>query len=369
MNSTNSIKLIIVGSFPQKSIYGGIERSCKLIEASPDFKSFQLIRFDSTQISNPPPSFVIRFFLAVIRLCKFMFKMLIEKPQVALIFCAAGASALEKGLMGYVSKMLGCKVLIFPRAGILITQSEGSYLFKRAIQFLFQKADVFLAQGNDWFTYAQVKWQMPLSKIKIIRNWSATQTLLSIGAQRKWVQDSNSVNFIFVGWLEKEKGVIEILSALQSLQDKAYDFTFTFIGDGKIMKTALQFVVNHNLTNKVSFKGWVAADKVKGHLIEADVFVLPSWAEGMPNALIEALSCKLAAVTTNVGMIPNYLKHNEDALIIPPKDSNALFLAMEKLILNPRIKINLAKNGYKVASSYFSTEKGLKDLALTIKST
>ena len=95
--------------------------------------------------------------------------------------------------------------------------------------------------------------------------------------------------------------------------------------------------------------------------------MLPSWAEGMPNALIEALSSGLASITTNVGMIPNYLKDNHSALLVNPKSTEELTIAMEKLILDKNLQLKLSTNGYKVANKYFSTRKGLKSLSELIK--
>ena len=88
----------------------------------------------------------------------------------------------------------------------------------------------------------------------------------------------------------------------------------------------------------------------------------------MPNSLIEALSCGLASIVTNVGMIPNYLQNELNAIIIPPKDSLTLNLAMEKLIMDKKLKVSISKNGYKLAKKYFNTEKGLESLSDTIKS-
>ena len=74
-------------------------------------------------------------------------------------------------------------------------------------------------------------------------------------------------------------------------------------------------------------------EKLAEYYKNADIFILPSWAEGMPNSLIEALSCGLATIVSNVGLIPNYLTNNENSLIIPPRDSVNLSRANEKVIL------------------------------------
>ena len=83
-NSTNS--LLIVGSFPKRQIFGGIQQSCKLIINSHFFSNIKLIQFDSSQTSNPPPTFLIRFFLAFFSLIRFVNKIFTHNPKVTLIF-------------------------------------------------------------------------------------------------------------------------------------------------------------------------------------------------------------------------------------------------------------------------------------------
>ena len=133
------------------------------------------------------------------------------------------------------------------------------------------------------------------------------------------------------------------------------------------MKTAKDYIAKNKLEDFVTFEGWKPNNQLNEHYKSADVFVLPSWAEGMPNALIEALSCGLASITTNVGMIPNYLKDNHNALLISPKSTEELSTAMEKLTIDKNLKLKLSKNAYKVAIKYFSTEKGLMSLSELIK--
>ena len=367
--SPNSKKrrLLIVGSFPKRIIYGGIYNSCKLIVNSPYFSDFNIILFDSTQISNPAPSIIVRSFLAGVRLFRFIFKLLKTKPEATLIFCSDGASAFEKGVMIQICKSLDIKTLIFPRAGNLINQTNDSRIFRALIRNLFKGSDAFFAQGSRWKSYAIETLKISPNKISIVHNWTAKKEFLEIGQQKIYIKKQEIINFLFVGWLEKEKGVLEILKALKFLDDKKHKYTFTFVGDGKLMRSSRQFIKENNLTHKVFFVGWIKPSEIKNFYIKADVFVLPSWAEGMPNSLIEALSFGLASIVTDVGMICNYLQNNISALILPAKNLDLLQCAMEQLILDNKQREKLSKKGYLISKQYFSTDKGLEKMAKSIK--
>ena len=133
------------------------------------------------------------------------------------------------------------------------------------------------------------------------------------------------------------------------------------------MNYATNFIKKNKLSKKVNFCGWIPNKKIKYYYEKSDVFVLPSWHEGMPNSLIEALSCGLSSIVTNVGTIPNFLRDNKNTLFVQPKNPKSIFNAMEKLMLDEKLKISISKNGFKVANKYFSTDKGLNLLVNHIK--
>ena len=112
-------KLLIVGSFPpgNRNIYGGIAKSSEILIQSEYFSKFNIIKLDSSQISNPPPSLPIRLLLSFIRFIRFIF-IILFKTKNWFNLCSDGFSAIEKGLMILTMWVLGIKSLIFPRAVI-----------------------------------------------------------------------------------------------------------------------------------------------------------------------------------------------------------------------------------------------------------
>ena len=128
-------KLLIVGAFPEKryKVYGGIAKSSEILINSNSFSKFEILKLDSTQISNPPPGFFIRLIYAIIRYVRFLL-IFLKKPKGAVIFCSDGASALEKGFMILTLKLFKVKSFIFPRAGNLITQVESFKTFHLIIR-------------------------------------------------------------------------------------------------------------------------------------------------------------------------------------------------------------------------------------------
>ncbi len=358
-------KLLVVGSFPKENsnIYGGIARSCQVLSQSPELTNFDIIEFDSSQIADPPPGIVTRSYFASKRLIQFPFLLFFKKPSICLIFCSAGLSALEKGVMVLISKVFNIPVLIFPRAGKLIAQTNKSTIFLKVIKTLFKNADYFLCQGDKWKSFAIEKLEFNNKKVTIINNWTATDDLIKLGGVRNKFSSFDKMRLIYIGWVSREKGIIELLDSIKNLKNKGYNINLSVLGDGKILEYSKKFVIDNGITDNVSFKGWVSRAEMKKYLNDSDIFVLPSWEEGMPNSLIEALASGLPSIVTDVGVISNYVINNKHALVVKPKDINDLQNSIEKLILDSKLRKKLSKNGYLLAKDVFLTNDSLKKLS------
>ena len=202
----------------------------------------EILTLDSSQISNPPPRFLIRGFLAIRRIFLLFIYINKHKPQTSLVFTSDGWSAIEKGLMILICKLHGIKTLVFPRAGDLINQVSNSNLRLKLIRFLFSRCDIFLCQGQRWSDFAVKKLNIDELRVKVIGNWTATDEQICIGRDRNYKTINNVPKLIFVGWLENFKGVFELLNACNNLKNKGIQFHLKFVGRGSAEKSAKKYV-------------------------------------------------------------------------------------------------------------------------------
>ena len=357
-------KILIVGGFPikGKEVYGGIITSCELLLKSTIRDRFEIIILDSSQISNPPPNIVIRGLLSISRLFLLIIKILKHKPQASLIFASDGWSSIDKGLMILICRFYGSKTLIFPRAGNLINQVESSKTMLKLIKNFFGSSDMFLCQGIKWNEFAINKLNIHHSKVKILNNWTATENQLNIGKNRNFSSDDRITKIIFVGWLEEFKGVFELLEACNNLYLDGVKFHLTFVGGGNAEKLAKEYSSKHTLNECISFFGWASSLDLNKYLEESDIFVLPSWYEGLPNAMIEAMAAGLAVVTTSVGVIPDYIQHEKHALLVPPKNVELLEESLKRLIIDADLRSSIGMEGHNIAANLFSVESNTRML-------
>jgi glycosyltransferase involved in cell wall biosynthesis len=362
MKKKNKIKIFIVGGFPikkNKKVFGGQVTACMQLFNSPFMENYNVNILDSTQISNPPPYFAFRLLFSVKRFVKFLLNIIFKRPDVAIIFFSNSFSAIEKGLMVIILRTFQIKVLVFPRAGGLIAEYFSNPWFAKFIRFSFSKANMFLCQGLTFQRFAIT--ELGFSKISspIIPNWTASEVYLNIGANKNFGRKVNCPHILFLGWLEESKGALELLEAAKILVNSKIFFHLTFAGDGRYADKARKFVEKYQLTKNVTFAGWVDEKKKISLLKSCQIFTLPSWSEGLPNSMIEAMSAGLACVVTDVGVIKDFIAHNQDALVIKRKNIPQLVNSLKKLIVNQTLRANISKKAHLLASTKFSLENGL----------
>lgn len=355
----------MVGAFPlrqSRKIYGGQVAACMRLLDSTFVTDHAVRTLDTTQISNPPPPFAVRLLLAVKRLVLFGWELLFHRPAVVVLFLADGASACEKGLMARVARCLRIRTMVFPRAGSLIQSYAANRWFAAFIRHTLGRADMFLCQGLTFQAFAVETLGFDRESAPIIPNWTARQAHLDIGGNRTYGQIPACVNLLFLGWLEEFKGVFDLLDAARMLQEQGVSFHLTLAGDGNALPEAMRFVEQHGLASHVRFAGWVDEAAKRALLQSCDMFVLPSWSEGLPNAMIEAMSAGLACVVTRVGTIRNYVTDGREARIVEPRNRTELAEAMKQVIVNHALRDTLGQNGHTLAQAQFSLEQGAKRL-------
>jgi len=132
----------------------------------------------------------------------------------------------------------------------------------------------------------------------------------------------------YVGRLVRDKGMLELIDAMAALRESHPDLTLVLVGDGALRAECEERA--RPLGGSVRFAGARPLDEIPRYLAAADLFVLPSWNEGTPNVLLEALACGRRAVATTVGGIPDVMTSPALGEMVPPKDATALAAALAR---------------------------------------
>jgi glycosyltransferase involved in cell wall biosynthesis len=132
---------------------------------------------------------------------------------------------------------------------------------------------------------------------------------------------------LFVGNLKHDKGVIELLEAFAALVDPTHQLTI--VGDGVMLGDMQHFVRSQGLSERVHFVGSLPHASLPALMREADLLLLPSYREGVPNVVLEAMASGLPVVATDVGGIPEIVELGISGFLVPAMDAKALKEAIE----------------------------------------
>ncbi len=168
---------------------------------------------------------------------------------------------------------------------------------------------------------------------------------------RRFRQEVRTLNLIFVGTLAQlYKAPDILLDAVANCVQQGIDLKLTMVGDGKHRKELEAQAVALGLGERVCFRGQLAArEAVTAELDQADLFVLPSYQEGLPRAMVEAMARALPCIGSTVGGIPELLPPED---MIPPGNVGALANKIREIVTNPERMAQMSARNLEKAKEY-----------------
>jgi glycosyltransferase involved in cell wall biosynthesis len=160
-----------------------------------------------------------------------------------------------------------------------------------------------------------------------------------------------------VGRLTPAKGQHILIEACAMLDKSGVPFHLTFVGDGPDRESLKSYAQSAGITGKVLFTGALGQDKVRGHYDRADIFVLASFAEGVPVVLMEAMAKEIPVISTRITGIPELIEHEEDGLLAVPGDPHDLAAQIGKLLENRELRTRFGKAGRQKVIAMYNQHK------------
>ncbi len=163
---------------------------------------------------------------------------------------------------------------------------------------------------------------------------------------------------IYSGRFVQRKGINYLLEAWIEVQRQFPQARLLLLGDGQTLEDTKRYAEKLGISKTVLFLGHV--NNVQDYLCSADLFVLPSLQEGLPNALLEAMAAGLPVVATRIGGVEDIVENEKNGLLVPPADSKALAEAIKRLLSNKALAEHLARSGYSTIKKHYSLDSIVK---------
>lgn len=157
-------------------------------------------------------------------------------------------------------------------------------------------------------------------------------------APRSSSPQTQPLRLVCTGRLVPEKGHRVLLEAILDLAQRGVALNVVLIGDGPERPMLEGFVRRHSLRSHISFAGALSHAETLRHVRAADIFVLASFAEGIPVALMEAMSFGVPCISTGIAGIPELIRSGHDGLLVAPGNVDQLTAAIESLLADPALR-------------------------------
>jgi len=162
---------------------------------------------------------------------------------------------------------------------------------------------------------------------------------------------TKSIKILFLARLEREKGIFEMVEAFEKLSKEIRNIELTIAGDGKDFKEIQQMVKNQN---NIHLVGEVEGEKKIQLFQESDIYSLPSYSEGLPISVLEAICFGMPVVTTNVGGLKYFFQNGKMGKLIEPKDVGQLKDALKQLLSDKNLMKRVAKFNFDYGEKYLT---------------
>ncbi len=169
---------------------------------------------------------------------------------------------------------------------------------------------------------------------------------------------------LFLGEIGRRKGCFDLPDIVALVAEKIPEVQFVLCGTGEV-ETLRKAFAARGLVERVRFPGWVYGEEKTEMLRSADVFLLPSYAEGMPMAVLDALGAALPVVSTKVGGIPPIVREGENGFLCAPGDTQSLADAIVRLLQDEPLRRRMGEAGRNLLETEYSLEKHI-DRLLTV---
>jgi glycosyltransferase involved in cell wall biosynthesis len=168
------------------------------------------------------------------------------------------------------------------------------------------------------------------------------------------IEDSK-VRLIYVGRLTAIKGLRVLMAAFIEAGKVNPSLRLTLVGDGEDRATLERLAGPAD--DRIQFLGARTQSEVADELRTADIFVLPSFAEGVPVVLMEAMASGLPVISTQVAGVPELVAHGESGLLVPPGDTQSLSEAILTLASNAKLRTDMGANGRAKVEAEFDVDR------------
>lgn len=323
------MRIIIAG--PNINSKGGISISIRLLM---DYLSKRVPSISLISTTTVEAGRLERLLIFIKSVFTLFYSLIFYRPNLVHIHMASRGSFARKSILCLICQLCRTPYIIHLHGGgfkdfYKNLPTPG----KKYLRFIFRRATCIIALSKIWKDWIESELQ-PQNVVTV------SNGVDDISFTSKETNKSHPT-ILFLGLLGKNKGTDILIEAMRAVSRRIPNAVLELCGNGDIEHYKEQA---RDIPN-VKFLGWINADERRAALGRASVYCLPSWKEGLPFSILEAMSASLPIISTPVGSIPEAVEDGVTGLLVKPGDIQGLATAICHILLNPETAKSMGEKG------------------------
>lgn len=265
-------------------------------------------------------------------------------------FPLSAPSILRDPLFMLAARRRKRKMVIHVHGGVFLTSPSTPWLLERIMRWVFQSKEPVIVLSDSEKDALQSRFKC--------RNVSVLPNCIDLSEASKFKRQvpASTIELGYLGRIAETKGMTELLEACKELKRQEMPFRLHIAGKEEIEGQYLS-AFKESLGDNFVYEGIVSGESKTAFLKKVDTFVLPSYFEGLPMSLLEAMSFGSVPITTMVGSIPSIIEDGQNGIAIPAHSEAAIVEAVKQLLGDYSKRLALSAKALHAIFSRFSPEE------------
>lgn len=294
---------------------------------------------------------------------RFTRAVLAHRPQVCHIGTAFGLSFIKHSVCVGVARFLGKRVLLHPHCSLSVLYTGRSGWWQRLFRRVIKLTDGVVALSHEWI---QLRSIVPTCRVYDLPNAIDLAPYCPIAQERlARVKSNGALKILYLGYLGRAKGSFDLIEAAKQAISEGMALSVDLVGDeltsgeGRLLR---ECVDDARLNGHVRVHLPALGAEKLAFFRGADVFVYPSYHEGMPIAVLEAMGCGLPVVATRVGGLPDLITDGVNGILVEPGRPDQLVAALHKLSIDNKLRCSMQQKSYQLVLEHYDIEQHVTQL-------
>lgn len=274
-------------------------------------------------------------------LAVFVFRCMSSKIRIVHVHGASYNSFYRKKIFINTAKFFGKKVVYHIHGGGFC---DFYNVNKNVVRKVLTRVDVVIVLSDSWKNFFEN--EVGCKRVEVVPN------IVPYHEENK-KGENLPLKCVFLGTINKNKGIYDMVDVVCEHQNELRGYLTLYIGGSGEQDKMLSLINRYGIADIIKYVGFVSGDKKTLLLQSSDFYILPSYVEGLPISILEAMSYSLPIISTSVGGIPEIVENGVNGILIQPGEKDALYKAIMQLLFDAVLRKNMGEASYKKVKPYF----------------